>query len=145
MSKNAAAETVEIPHIMRGLRMTKQRKEVYRLLAEKKHHPTAQELYQDVKENMPSISLATIYNCLEALVEHDVIKQVNFDREPSRYCSNQIEHGHFYDQQTGEIFDITLKQGLKLEDIFDLPKGTSIENLEITMRGKLPNSNTPAN
>ena len=120
--------------------MTKQRKEVYRLLAEKKHHPTAQELYQEVKENMPSISLATIYNCLEALVEHDVIKQVNFEREPSRYCANQIEHGHFYDQQTGEIFDITLKQGLKLEEIFDLPKGTNIENLEITMRGTLPNS-----
>lgn len=138
MSNRASSSDPAIPNEIGGLRMTKQRKEVYRLLSEKKNHPTAQELYAEAQESMPSISLATIYNCLEAMVEHNIVKQVNFEREPSRYCANQVEHGHFYDQQTGEILDITLKQGLKIEDIFNLPEGTNIENLEITMRGTLP-------
>ena len=80
-----------------GLRMTKQRKVVYEVLAENRDHPTAQTIFERVQKRLPSISLATIYNCLDALVNHNVVKQVNIDREPSRYCPNTSDHGHFHD------------------------------------------------
>ncbi len=121
-----------------GLRMTKQRTEVYRALMENADHPTASQLFDNLKDSEESMSLATVYNCLEALVEHGAIKQVNVDREPTRYCQNSAQHGHFHDQNTGTIHDISFKQGVNLTDLLDLPEGTEISNLEITLKGTLP-------
>jgi Fur family peroxide stress response transcriptional regulator len=128
------ADTLNIP----GLRMTKQRKEVYRVLMENRDHPTAAEVYERVKKTTPGISLATVYNCLETLVEHHAVRQVNFERESSRYCPNLKEHGHFHDESTGAILDVQFKKGVQLSDFLDLPEGCQINNLDITLRGTLP-------
>jgi len=127
---------LEVP----GLRMTKQRKEVYRALLENQDHPSASELFEHMQKNNSPMSLATVYNCLEALVEHGAVKLVNVDREPTRYCQNSTPHGHFHDQKTGTIHDINFKQGAKLSDLLDLPEGTEISNLEITIKGTIPSS-----
>jgi len=71
------------------------------------------------------------------LAEHGAIRQVNFDRESSRYCPNLMEHGHFYDSKSGVIHDITFKNGQKIQDFLNLPDGVVIEDLEITIRGSL--------
>ena len=68
------AETTNIipdsDEILGGLRMTKQRKVVYGVLIdEKRDHPTASEVFTRAQNRMPSISLATVYNCLETLVQ----------------------------------------------------------------------------
>jgi Fur family peroxide stress response transcriptional regulator len=127
----------DIPHEINGLRMTRQRREVYKSLMENRVHPTAQDVFLDVKERLPQISLATVYNCLEALTQHGIIRQVHFDRESCRYCPNLHEHGHFHDQSTGKIHDITFKPGVRLEDVLDLPPGTTIANIELTLRGTI--------
>lgn len=118
--------------------MTKQRKQVYRALMENQDHPSASELFDQMLDKESPMSLATVYNCLEALVEHGAVKQVNIDREPTRYCQNSAPHGHFHDQATGTIHDINFKPGTKLSDILDLPEGTEISNLEITLKGTIP-------
>lgn len=117
--------------------MTRQRQEIYRFLMAKRTHPTANEVFMNIKETLPNVSLATIYNCLEALVQHNIVRQVNFDREPSRYCSNLDEHGHFHDEITGTIHDVKFKPGINLTDILDLPPNTLIKDVEITLRGQL--------
>lgn len=122
-----------------GLRMTRQRCEVYNVLMSHRDHPTAGEVFERAKENMPTISLATVYNCLEALVQHGAVRQVNFERESSRYCPNLTEHGHFHDEKSGMIIDVPLKKGAKLSDLLDLPEGAEIDNLEITLRGTISN------
>lgn len=127
-----------IPSIQ-GLRLTKHRKVIYDILLEKSDHPTASEVYDRARKLNPDIALATVYNSLEALVEHGVAKQVNFEREPSRYCANVTEHGHFHDTKTGEIHDIAFKKGINPNDFLELPKGVIIENLELTLRGKISN------
>lgn len=133
-----SSDPEEIPAVLSGLRMTRQRREIYRLLIEDRDHPTANEVFRRVQERMPSISLATVYNCLDALVEHDLVNQVNFDREPSRYCSNRNEHVHFHDDATGVIHDITFKNGASISDLLDLPEGAEVRDLELTIRGTLP-------
>ena len=132
------SKRIESPKI-KGLRMTRQRCEVYKVLMDHRDHPTAGEVYERAKQNIPGISLATVYNCLEALVQHDVVRQVNFERESSRYCPNLTEHGHFHDETSGNIIDVPLKNGAKLSDLLDLPEGAQIDNLEITLRGKISN------
>ncbi len=127
----------EIPSKLLGLRMTKQRREVYGVLLDQPDHPTAQDVFLRAKERMPSISLATVYNCLEALTSHGLIRAVNFDRSPSRYCSNLNEHFHFQDATTEKIHDIFLKDGVALADLLALPQGTDISEVELNLKGKI--------
>ena len=128
---------IEIPEEISGLRMTRQRQEVYRILQQERNHPTANDVFMRVKDRLPNISLATVYNCLEALVQHGIIRQVNFDRESSRYCPNLSEHGHFHDAATGVIHDVSFKPGINLADVLDLPAGAIIDGVEVTLRGKI--------
>ena len=51
-----------------GLRITPQRIAIYRLLAETDIHPTASMLFDQIHEQFPTLSLATVYNTLDALV-----------------------------------------------------------------------------
>jgi len=129
--------TLEIPEEISGLRMTRQRQEIYRILISERDHPTAQEVFMRAKDHLPNISLATVYNCLEALVQHGIIRQVNFERESSRYCPNLREHGHFHDSETGVIHDVDFKPGFNLTDILNLPAGIVVDDIEITLRGKI--------
>ena len=140
VSKNTEVQTApEIPEEIAGLRMTRQRQEIYRILIEQRDHPTANEVFMRAKDRLPNLSLATVYNCLEALVQHGIIRQVNFERESSRYCPNLREHGHFHDAATGVIHDIDFKPGTSLTDVLDLPSGAVVNDVEITLRGKISN------
>ena len=91
-----------------GLRATPQREVVYDVLLKKRDHPTADEVFARVKAERPTISLATVYNCLETLAQCGLIRVVNFERGPTRYCPNLHPHAHFHDEQTGETYDIDL-------------------------------------
>ncbi len=130
-------QPTEIPEEIVGLRMTRQRQEIYRLLFEHRDHPTANEVFMRAKDHLPNISLATVYNCLEAMVQHGIIRQVNFERESSRYCPNLHEHVHFHDKDSGKIHDVNFKPEFKLTDMLELPEGVQVEDVEITLRGKL--------
>lgn len=129
-----------VPEEIAGLRMTRQRQEIYRILHEQRDHPTANEVFLRAKDRLPNISLATVYTCLDALVKHGIIRQVNFERESSRYCPNLNEHGHFHDTTSGVIHDVDFKPGVSLADVLDLPPGAVISDIEITLRGSIPNS-----
>ena len=119
-----------------GMRSTRQREHVFSVLLYKRDHPTADEVYARAKTEMPSISLATVYNCLETLVECQLVKQVNFEREPSRFCPNLAEHAHFYDEGTGRVFDINLPKDLYRGLIDVLPEQFEATAVELSFRGK---------
>src|SRR5476651_2257429 len=95
-----------------GLRSTPQREVVYEVLLKKRDHPTADEVFARVKSGLPTISLATVYNCLETLVQCNLVRAVNFERGPTRYCPNLRPHAHFHDETTGAPHDIELPAGL---------------------------------
>jgi Fur family peroxide stress response transcriptional regulator len=118
-----------------GLRTTPQREMVYQVLMERPDHPTADELFARAKAKMPTISLATVYNCLEALVQCALVKQVNFEREPTRYCSNLVEHAHFIDTATGRIFDVPLSAADLSQLKAALPAGFTMDDVELSFRG----------
>jgi len=118
-----------------GLRNTPQREIIYAILTEKRDHPTADEVYARVKAEMPTISLATVYNCLEALVQCSLVRQVNFERGPTRYCPNLLPHAHFHDEVTGSTYDIDLPAGVIEQLRAQLPPGYRASDVEITFRG----------
>ncbi|HRE07619.1 MAG TPA: transcriptional repressor, partial [Opitutaceae bacterium] len=117
-----------------GLRNTPQREIIYSILTKKRDHPTADEVFARVKAEMPTISLATVYNCLEALVQCNLVRQVNFERGPTRYCPNLHPHAHFHDETTGSTYDIDLPPGLLEQLKSQLPVGYQASDVEITFR-----------
>jgi Fur family peroxide stress response transcriptional regulator len=122
----------------RGLRMTDQRRAVYDALMARRDHPTAVEVFMRVKTKMPTISLATVYNCLETLTDCGIVKAVNHDREPSRYCPNLAEHAHLFCEGCGGVMDIPLRSHRKPQDIWELPEDVSILQHEVSFRGLCP-------
>jgi Fe2+ or Zn2+ uptake regulation protein len=131
-----SAETSNAAMTRSGIRLTPQRRFVYEALMEKRDHPTALEVFLRAKERMPSISLATIYNCLDALTESGLIRQVNCDRASSRYCANLVPHGHFFCRECGAVLDVPLKSSL--ETAWETPEGALVSHAEITLRGMCP-------
>ena len=119
-----------------GLRPTAQREVVFRVILQKRDHPTADEIFARVKTQMPTISLATVYNCLETLVQCGLVRQVNLERAPTRYCPNLHQHAHFHDETTGEIHDIDLPADVMARLHGILPAGFDASSIDLTFRGK---------
>lgn len=119
-----------------GLRSTPQREVIYSVLLKKRDHPTADEVYARVRSELPTISLATVYNCLETLVQCDLVRAVNFERGPTRYCPNLRPHAHFHDERTGRTHDIDLPPTVLSELNRILPQGFDAKSVEITFRGQ---------
>jgi Fur family peroxide stress response transcriptional regulator len=120
-----------------GFRFTPQRQHVYNVLMATRDHPTADQVYLRSKEAMPDISMATVYNCLDALVKSGVVRQVSLDRAATRYCPNMTEHCHFHCTDCGRIFDIDLNDKPSVPEA-RLPRGFKPEQIEISMRGPCP-------
>ena len=124
-----------------GHRLTPQRREVYEVLLAQRDHPTATEVFLRTKQRMPSISLATIYNCLETLVECGLVKQVNVERDATRYCPNLTEHGHFMCERCGKIYDVPLLASKRVGRTWDLPVGFTVVHSDIMLRGACADCN----
>lgn len=120
------------------LRMTRQRRVVYDVLTEDLDHPTAAEVFIRSKERMPGISLATVYNCLETLTHAGVVRQVNVDRDASRFCPNLAPHAHFFCSQCHKVFDINLKASSDAITPWQLPVGSKVDEIEVAMKGSCP-------
>jgi Fur family peroxide stress response transcriptional regulator len=120
-----------------GMRLTPQRRHVYEVLMEKRDHPTATEVFLRVQKRMSTISLATVYNCLETMVDHGLVKAVHVDREPTRFCANLKEHGHFHCTECGQISDIEFSHSKDAHG-WQLPSGYLVTQQDVTLRGLCP-------
>ncbi len=120
-----------------GFRFTAQRRHVYNVLVNKRDHPTAEEVFIRAKAEMPEISMATVYNCLDALVKCGLVKQVNHDRSANRYCSNMQEHCHYYCTDCNRVFDVDLKARPLVPEA-DLPETFKPDHIDVAMRGHCP-------
>ena len=117
-----------------GFRFTPQRQHVYSVLLQKRDHPTAEEVFIRAKQEMPEISMATVYNCLDALVKVGLARQVTVERGASRFCPNMREHCHFYCDSCESVFDVELDG----EAGVALPKGFRADRYDITIHGRCP-------
>jgi Fur family peroxide stress response transcriptional regulator len=116
-----------------GLRFTPQRQHVYDVILQKRDHPTAEEVFIRAKKRMPEISHATVYNCLDALVKCGLVRQVQLERGATRFCPNMHEHGHFYCDSCGTVFDVNLPAW-----DMPLPRGFKAEHFDIAIHGACP-------
>ena len=145
MNSKVTTETLNRKLAQAGLRSTRQREVVFNAILSKRDHPTADEIFARVKADMPSISLATVYNCLDTLVQCHLVKQGHLERESTRFCPNLSEHAHFHDNDTGKVFDVQLEPEIldKLSSL--LPENFEPSSIDITFRGRSAKKAQPAN
>lgn len=89
-----------------GLRFTRQRHAVYDALSSTKSHPTADELYRTVSQTDQGISLATVYNTLEAFCNCGLAQKLATNGSSARYDAAMHNHLHLRDNRSGEMCDV---------------------------------------
>jgi Fur family peroxide stress response transcriptional regulator len=90
----------------KGLSVTYQRLAVFKSLTGNPSHPTAEDLYKQVKTEHPTISLATVYKTLETLAENDLISKVTPLHDMARYDAENETHHHLVCIKCRKILDI---------------------------------------
>jgi Fur family peroxide stress response transcriptional regulator len=89
-----------------GCRWTRQRAAVYAYLDSVVDHPTTEEIFKAVQRRLPGISLATVYNALDALVKARLATRLTYGDGSSRYDCRAEDHYHLRDVETGEVRDL---------------------------------------
>jgi Fe2+ or Zn2+ uptake regulation protein len=90
-----------------GHRYTEQRAAVYRFLAGTTSHPTADEVFQDVRRTVPAISLATVYKSLETLVGCGLAIKLSYSDGSARYDARTEPHHHARCSGCGRVLDVS--------------------------------------
>jgi Fe2+ or Zn2+ uptake regulation protein len=102
-----------------GSRFTPQRGEVWRYLAGVEDHPTAEQVYRAVRRRIPQISLATVYNALEAFVSARIATKITSGDGSARYDCRGEDHYHLRDIETGEVRDLPARFDERLLEKLD--------------------------
>ena len=89
-----------------GHRYTEQRAAVYRFLSGVTSHPNADEVFQEVRTQVPGISLATVYKSLETLVNCGLAAKLTYSDGSARYDAKMEPHHHARCVSCGEVFDV---------------------------------------
>lgn len=96
-------------------RITPQRLLVIRILAESKGHPTVEQIYEEVRAEFPTTSLATVYKTISLLKEVNEILELGFPDGSNRYDGNKpFPHPHVICTKCKKITDPEL---INLDDL----------------------------
>ena len=116
------------------LRPTKQRIRIADFLYNrvKTFHFTIENLNKNInkKENSENISLATIYNTIDAFKKAGYLKEILTNNNTSYFDTNISSHHHFYDDQTNELTDINFND-VEVSKVPQAPKGKKIKDVEV--------------
>ncbi len=89
-----------------GLNATTQRIIIYKAIINDTTHPSPEEIHSKIKDENPTISLATVYKNLETLSEYGFIKKVTPLHTKVRYDPNLNKHHHLVCVRCGKIIDL---------------------------------------
>lgn len=84
-----------------GIKLTAQRIEIFREVAQTGDHPNADEVFQRVRDRMPTVSLDTIYRTLWLLNDLGLVVKLGSSGEGTRFDANLNRHHHFVCGQCG--------------------------------------------
>ncbi len=118
-----------------GVKATHQRLVIMKAVNGMKNHPTAEQIYNAIKMENPSISLATVYKTLETFVNNGLLSKVSTREGQMRYDPRTDNHGHIYCANTKELFDFYDEElNTLLVDFFKKKRVNNLRIKNITVR-----------
>ena len=119
-----------------GLRFTEQRAAVYRFLSGTTSHPNADEVFQEVRGQVPGISLATVYKSLETLVNCGLASKLTYSDGSARYDARMDPHHHARCVSCGRVMDVPGNlRGCELEELTRGLDGFSVLGYRLELTG----------
>lgn len=106
------------------LRHSRQREMIYEYLLNTDGHPSADTVYEALREEMPNLSLGTVYRNLRLLEENGMIRRVSASQSVERYDAKCFDHAHFVCERCGCVKDL---KGL---DLGALGKSCNVDPLD---------------
>ncbi|MGA1603464.1 MAG: Fur family transcriptional regulator, partial [Prochlorothrix sp.] len=97
-------------------------------------HPTADDILNDLNQDVPTSSQATVYSSLQALREVNLVREVLLEEGVRRYDANVDPHHHFRCKACGAIADIPWAS-LAHIDLSHLSSRWQVEGYEVTVHG----------
>jgi Fe2+ or Zn2+ uptake regulation protein len=89
-----------------GLRVTGPRVAILRALYGDRSHPTAERIHTRLRDDLPSLSLSTVYNTLETFIAKGLCRRVRSDGAGLRVDGITSSHDHAVCTACGRIFDV---------------------------------------
>lgn len=93
---------------MKTLKHSRQRDSIKECLMNRHDHPTADNIYTDIREQMPNISLGTVYRNLNLLVELGEVRKLSCGNGPDRFDADIHPHYHFVCRECGQVQDLPM-------------------------------------
>jgi Fur family peroxide stress response transcriptional regulator len=119
----------------KGVRASHQRLRVLAYLREHRNHPTAEEVYEHVLEEIPTLSRATVYNTLHLYAQTGLVRVVDTVAQETRYDDVLELHGHFRCDRCGSLVDFPIDvASLTPEGLF----GYRVRERHVTYKGLCP-------
>ena len=115
-----------------GIRPSVQRIAIMRYLRKNRTHPTADEVFESLKKQIPTLSKTTVYNTLNLFVENGAALYVGIDEKNARFDGYVESHAHFRCNKCGCIIDLQIN----VENFLPTDFSGIIENTYFYLKGK---------
>jgi Fe2+ or Zn2+ uptake regulation protein len=119
----------------RGLKVTPQRQRIFRALFEGVDHPTAEAVYAAVADDLPTISLRTVYQTLNDLAAMGEVHQLDLGTGSTRFDTNLDAHHHFVCEVCDRVVDV-LPDFTDVQFPVALSDEFCVSSTEIVFRGR---------
>lgn len=116
-------------------RKSKQREYILDFLRSTDSHPTAQMIFDGIRDDFPNLSLGTVYRNLNILVEQGKVKRLQYGSTFDRYDADVDEHYHFICGECKKIFDLALEPKEDLEAMAEQLSGHLVQEHKIDFFG----------
>ena len=123
-------------------RMTSQRKAILEKLRGVTSHPTAEKIYQMVKQELPRISLGTVYRNLEKLAQQGIVIKLGEHGKAARFDADTKNHFHIQCTLCGEISDLRINSPVSNEEVIHKVSGYKLQGYKLEYFGVCPGCNS---
>lgn len=118
----------------RGIRPSVQRVAIAEIVLSTHRHPSADEVWAQVKERYPMISRATVYNTLNLLVDEGLLRSFVSTEGRTVFDPNTQPHHHLVDDATGQIHDVPW-EALSVRGVDEL-EGFEVRDVQVVLHGR---------
>lgn len=118
-----------------GLAMTHQRAVIYESLMSAPGHPSPEELFEVVRKQIPSISLATVYNTLHTFIESGLLRELSLHHGSIRVDTRNEPHHHLVCTGCKRVFDLDEEALKPVELVGKVPNGFRVERMTVEIHG----------
>ena len=116
-------------------RQTKQRETILRFLRGTRSHPTPDQIYDEVRKEVPNISKGTVYRNLKVLQQMGLISEISLNGSLSRFEAKRESHYHFRCERCGKVFDLDEPVNHALDQRIAKKTGFKVAHHQTEFRG----------